>query len=52
MPIAKLLIFEQTGWTVLVQLKQVFQDWYAKNPKEASARNADNCVRGLRIFSV
>jgi hypothetical protein len=42
--------FEDEGASALDALKTAFRDWAARNPKETSSRNADNCVSGLATF--
>lgn len=47
---AALLAFESQGASALPGLKTTFKHWADHNPKEAFARNVDNCVGGLAGF--
>ena len=46
----KLKSFEDDGASALEALKTAFKNWVARNPKEASSRDVDNCVKGLATF--
>ncbi|MCX6632555.1 MAG: hypothetical protein NTW28_33540 [Candidatus Solibacter sp.] len=47
---AALDAFQKDGFPAFPPLKQAFTDWYARNPKEASTRNFEDCVAGLASF--
>jgi hypothetical protein len=42
--------FEAQGHDGLAVLRNAFQNWYNRNPNEASSRNKDGCVIGLKTF--
>jgi hypothetical protein len=42
--------FEAQGHDGLAELRAAFQNWYDHNDKEASTRNKDGCVIGLKNF--